>query len=214
MKKQVTRLIAALCLFPFQQLLLAQDTSAPDELVAIDLRPQEEKEGTGLAVLRGKCNQDVFRIADVASDPLKVEVLRADLARQLGLAGDGKTLTVLNWSVYYNKSAERGGGPKISGIGVQGYAIPSKMKEKQMGSKCSRKESAGGWYEASDATSQYSPIISEFEGTYSGKPFTVRVVHSPHRKILGKFEGAADDTEALLETVHKTAEALATAIVQ
>jgi hypothetical protein len=28
----------------------------------------------------------------------------------LGLAGDGKTLTVLNWSIYYNKQVS-GGGP-------------------------------------------------------------------------------------------------------
>jgi hypothetical protein len=214
MKKHVTRLIAPLCLIALQQPLLAQDAVTSDELVAIDLRPQDEKEGTGLTALSGKCNQGVFRIADVATDPLKVEVLRADLSRQLGLAGDGKTLTVLNWSAYYNKSAERGGGPKISSIGVQGYAIPSKTKEKQMGSKCSRKESAGGWYQASDVSSQYSPIISEFEGTYGGKPFTVRVVHSPRRQIDGKFVGGANDTEALLEAVHKTAEALVTAIVQ
>ena len=58
------------------------------------------------------------------------------------------------------------------------------------------------------------PIISEFAGTYGGKPFNVRVVHSVRRKIEGKFEGAADDTEELLETVSETAEALAAAIVQ
>ena len=71
--------------------------------MVIDLRPKEEKDGIGLLELTGKCNKDVFRIADVATDPVKVEVLRAGLAEQLGLSSDGKTLTVLNWSVYYNK---------------------------------------------------------------------------------------------------------------
>jgi hypothetical protein len=190
----------------------AQDAKS-DELVVIDLRPAEEKDGVGLTALSGKCNKGVFRIADVASDPLKVKVLKADLSRQLGLAADGKTLTVLNWSIYYNKSAE-GGGPKLSNIGVQGYAIPGRKKEKQLGSKCSREESAGGWYEASDVTTSASPLVSEFEGMYAGKPYSVRAVYSPRRKIEGKFEGEESDTHALLEAVHMTAEALATAIVQ
>ena len=183
------------------------------ELKAIDLRPQEERDGVGLAELSGKCNQDVYRIADVASDPLKVEALRADLARQMGLAGDGKTLMVLNWSIYYNKQS-RHDGPSLSSIGIQGYGIPGKKKEKQQGSKCSRTESAGGWYEAADVTTTAPPLVSEFVGTLGGKPYNIRVVHSPRRKIEGKFIGAETDTQALLETVHKTAEALATAIVQ
>ena len=60
----------------------------------------------------------------------------------------------------------------------------------------------------------YFPLISEFEGTFGGKPVSVRVVYSPQRKLTGKFEGASEDTEALLEAVHKTSEAVAMAIVQ
>ena len=57
-------------------------------------------------------------------------------------------------------------------------------------------------------------MISEFSGTYAGKPLNVRVVHSVRRKIEGKFKGAADDTQELLQTVSETTEALAAAIVQ
>jgi hypothetical protein len=213
MNKRVTRLIAPLFLLAFHQPLPAQEASS-EELVAIDLRPQEEKDGLGLIALSGKCNKDVFRIADVASDPIKVEALRADLAQQLGLASDGKTLTVLNWSVYYNKQSAHGGSI-LDGVGIQGYNIPTKKKkEGGSGSKCSQKESAGGWYQGSEVTTIVPPMISEFAGTYGGKPFNVRVVHSVQRKIDGKFKGAADDTEELLKTVSKTAEALAAAIVQ
>ena len=213
MKKRVTGLIAPLCLFACFQPLAAQEPAKSDELVVIDLRPKEEKDGTGLSALTGKCNKGVFRIADVASDPVKVKALKADLARSLGLAADGKTLTVLNWSIYYNKSAE-GGGPKFNNIGIQGYSLPGKKKEKQQGSKCSREESAGGWYEASDVTTSAPPLVSEFEGMFAGKPYSVRVVHSPRRKIEGKFEGDPDDMAQLLAAVDKTAEALAMAIVQ
>jgi hypothetical protein len=211
--KRVVRLIAPLCLLALHPPSLAQDTKS-DELVVVDLRPKEERDGVGLAALSGKCNKGVFRIADVASDPVKVKVLKEDLGRVLGLAADGKTLTVLNWSIYYNRSAERGGKPSLSNIGIQGYSIPGKKKEKQLGSKCSREESAGGWYESADVTTVASPLVSEFQGTFAGKPYTVRAVYSPRRKIEGKFEGDASDTDALLEAVHLTAEALGNAIVQ
>ena len=211
MNKPIARLFALLGIVAFQQPLPAQEASS-QELVVIDLRPKEEKDGLGLTELSGKCNKDVFRIADVASDPMKVEVLRANLAEQLGLASDGKTLTVLNWSVYYNK--QKSGGSLLDGVGIQGYDIPGKKKEGGSGSKCSQKESAGGWYQGSEVTTIVPPIISEFAGMYGGKPYNVRVVHSVRRKIEGKFKGAEDDTEELLKTVSKTAEALAAAIVQ
>lgn len=213
MNKLVTRLIAPLFLFAFQQPLPAQEAPAK-ELVVIDLRPQEEKDGLGLLPLAGKCNKGVFRIADVATDPVKVEALRASLANQLGLASDGKTLTVLNWSVYYNTQTGGGGKSLLDSVGIQGYTIPTKKKEAKVGSKCSKEESAGGWYERKDVTHSWPPLVSEFVGTYGGKPFNVRVVHSVRREIDGKFEGGATDSEELLETVSETAEALAAAIVQ
>jgi hypothetical protein len=211
--KPIVRLIVSLSLLAFQPPSLAQDAKS-EELMVVDLRPKEERDGMGLTALSGKCNKGVFRIADVASDPVKIKVLKEDFSQVMGLAADGKTLTVLNWSIYYNRSAERGGRPSLSNIGIQGYSIPGKKKEKQIGSKCSREESAGGWYEAADVTTEASPLVSEFQGTFAGKPYTVRAVYSPRRKIEGKFEGDPGDTAALLEAVHLTAEALGTAIVQ
>lgn len=213
MNKRVSRLIVPFLLLAFQQPSPAQEPPS-QELVVIDLRPKEEKDGLGLSPLSGKCNKGVFRIADVASDPVKVEALRAGISRQLGLASEGKTLTVLNWSIYYNTQSGGGGGSMLESVGIQGYSLPTKKKESKVGSKCSQKESAGGWYQRSDVTHGYPPLVSEFAGLYGGKPFSVRVVHSVRRDIDGKFEGAADDTEELLETVNETADALVAAIVQ
>jgi hypothetical protein len=203
------RVMGALALFAALPPALAQEGATSEELVVIDLRPKEEREGFGLSALDGKCNEDVFRIADVASDPLKLNVLKADLSPLLGASG--KTLTVLNWSIYYNKQVQKKGS-MLDSVGIQGYSVPSEKKKKQPGSKCSKKESAGGWYEGKEVTSVYFPLISEFEGTYGGKPLTVRVVYSPLKKLPGKFEGEQADTDALLEAVHKTAEAVAAAI--
>jgi hypothetical protein len=73
---------------------------------------------------------------------------------------------------------------------------------------------AGGWYEAGELESNYFPLISEFEGTFAGKAVSVRVVHSPRRKIPGKFSGDDADTTTLLEAVNATAEAIAIEIAR
>lgn len=201
---------AMLLLAAFHVPVFAQDAEPP-RLVVIDLRPPEEKEGTGLAELEGKCNENVFRIADVATDPLKVEVLREDLSR-LRLNAP-KTLTVLNWSIYYNKQVQGSSGNGIRGVGIGGYTIPTgKKKERRPGSRCTQRDSAGGWYEGSEIHSVYFPLISEFSGTYGGKPLQVRFVYSPTVKLAGKFEGADVDTQALLEVVHQTSEQVSTLI--
>ena len=189
----------------------AQDTAAKP-LTVIDLRPPEEKAGHALAELPGKCNKDVYRIADVASDPSKIDVLAEDMRSYLGEGGHGKTLTVLNWSIYYNKQVQKSGG--LGNIGLQGYSLPGKKKERKAGSLCSARESAGGWYEADELTSVYFPLISEFEGTVSGKVVRVRVVHSPNVRLAGEFTGDSADTEHLVATAHETAEAIANQLNQ
>src|ERR1043165_746497 len=141
---RATRILGLLSLFAAMPPAMPQEEEAKP-LVVIDLRPKEETEGSSLAPLSGKCNEDVFRIPDVASDPLKVEMLKADLEPLLGTSG--KTLTALNWSIYYNKQVHKEGG-LLRGIGVQGYSVPTKDDKKKAGSKCSQKESAGGWYQA------------------------------------------------------------------
>lgn len=206
---RATRFFALLSLVAAMSPAMPQDEDKP--LVVIDLRPKEETEGSGLVQLSGKCNENVFRIPDVASDPLKVNILKGDLEPLLGTAG--KTLTVLNWSIYYNKQVHKDGG-LLRGIGVQGYSVPTADDKKKSGSKCSQKESAGGWYQAKEITSVYFPLVSEFTGTFGGKAVSVRVVYSPTRKLPGKFQGEDADTEALVDTVHQTSEAVAAAMLQ
>jgi len=214
LKHRARRLIGTVALLATLPSAFGQEPPPAQELVVIDLRPAEEKEGSALQPLSGKCNQDVFRIPDVASDPLKVDLLKQDLAPMIGT--EGKTLTVLNWSIYYNKQVQKSGGGGIRSVGVGGYTLPTGKgdKAKHAGSKCSRKESAGGWYQADELSGVYFPLISEFTGTFAGKPINVRVVYSPSRKLPGKFEGDAADTEALLEAVHQTSEAVSSVLAR
>jgi hypothetical protein len=209
--KHARHWLGTLALIVCLQPVFAQEEIKP--LVVIDLRPPEEKEGNGLLPLDGKCNKDVYRIADVATDPLKVDLLKADLTQAFSDSGGGKTLTVLDWSIYYNRQIQKSGG-LFDSVGIQGYSVPGKEKSKKPGSICSKKESAGGWYKGDEATTVYFPLISEFTGTYAGKAITARVVYSPPSKLEGKFQGDQNDTEALLDAVHKTSEAVIAAIVQ
>ena len=110
---RATRILGLLSLVAVMPPALPQDADKP--LVVIDLRPKEETEGSALAQLSGKCNADVYRIPDVASDPLKVDILKADLEPLLGTSG--KTLTVLNWSIYYNEQ-NPSGGSKVKNVGI------------------------------------------------------------------------------------------------
>ena len=79
MKCLATRCSAALVLLVCLSSALAQQPPAAHSLVVIDLRPKEEKQGSGLAPLTGNCNEDVYRVADPASNPPKITALQAEL---------------------------------------------------------------------------------------------------------------------------------------
>jgi hypothetical protein len=212
MKYPATRIFAAIALLASLSPVLAQERAGDHALVVIDLRPPEEKAGAGLSPLTGACNEDVYRVADSASNPLKVAALQAELAKALGAAGEGKTLTVLNWTIYYNKQLY-GGEPWLKIVPVGGIPLPGKDRGNFPGSKCARPETAGGWFERSEVTDKHSPLISVFEGTFAGNSVGVRIVHSPRRK-LGKFKSDAGDSRAVLDAVHETVEALVTVLPQ
>jgi len=216
MKHLATGFSAAIALLAYGSPGLAQERAGGHALIVIDLRPKEERRGSGLSPITGSCNEDVFLVADSASKPIKVIALQSELAKQLGSAGNDRTLTVLNWAIYYNKQLY-GGQPwgKIvpaGGLPLPGIPLPGKNQGNYPGSKCSRQESTGGWFERSEVTGKNSPLISVFEGTFAGQSVGVRIVYSPRRTLEGKFTGISGDSRAVLDAVHDTAEALAAVI--
>jgi hypothetical protein len=211
MKRLVGRLTGALALPAFLATHMAQSRDGDQALIVIDLRPREERSGIGLTPLTGPCNEDVYIVADSASRPLKVAALKTDLVKALAGAGAGKTLTVLNWTIYYNKQFYGGQpwGKIVSGNSIPLPGIsPSKDQGNFPGSKCARQESTGGWFERGEVTGKFSPLVSVFEGTYAGHSVGVRVVYSPTRQLEGKFKGEVTDSLAVLGAVHDTADAL------
>ncbi len=213
MKELTTRIAAALAMVAQPSAASAQERASGHGLLVIDLRPREEKSGSGLSPLSGPCNEAVYIVADGASKPPKMAALETDLARQLGAAGKGKTLTVLNWTIYYSRQMY--GGPQgariisSSGNPLPGMTLPGSAPQGDFpGSRCSRQESTAGWFEGSEVSGKVSPLISVLQGTFGGSPVSVRIVYTPTRKIEGKFKGEVTDSLAVLGAVQKTADAL------
>ena len=203
-------------LLAFQQPVLGAGRRRPASWWSSTCGRRKKRTASGSRELTGKCNKDVYRIADVASDPLKVEVLRADLAQQSGLAGDGKTLTVLNWSIYYNKQAT-GGGPKLERRRHPGLLrSPARRRKSEPGSKCSQRgvgrrlvsarRSHDQWFRRSSRNSREPSAASRSTCASSTRA---------RREDRGQVQGRRErHRRSCSTTVHKTAEALATAIVQ
>lgn len=208
MKKPAIRSAAALAILACCSATLAQERARNHALVVIDLRPQEERKGSGLTPLSGSCNEDVYLVADSASKPAKMAVLQAELSKQLGRAGDGKTLTVLNWTIYYSKQLY-GGQPGARIVPAGGVSFQGSHQDAYPGSKCARQESTGGWFDGSEVTGRHPPLVSVLEGTFAGHPVGVRIVYSPQRKLEEKFKGELIDSLAVLAAVRETAGALA-----
>ena len=94
MRCQARQFSAAILLLACLTPVTAQDWAAARALVVIDLRPAEERTGTGLSPLTGICNENVYSVADSASQPLKVDALQSELEKALGDTGAGKTLVM------------------------------------------------------------------------------------------------------------------------
>ena len=159
----------------------------------------------------GKCNEDVFRIPDVASDPLKVEVLKADLSPLMSTSG--KTLTVLNWSIYYNKQVQKKGS-MLDGVGIQGYTVPAEKKKKSPEANAQRRSPREA---GTRAVKPRPPISRSFRNSRvpsAASRSTCAWCIRRHANSRENSRAPAKIQTALLEAVHKTSEALATAIGQ
>lgn len=192
--------MAGLCLF---SLLVSQIVTAAD-LAVVDSRPEEDKENGMVTQNAMSCSFPVRRVGDDATSPSKVKVLEADLEQRPDLAIDGKTLEITSWAIYQNRQA----GMRYKSSGLLPYLLATEEDKKKMGARCKRHKTKVAWYDGSEVTTIVHPLISEFQGIYDGRPIAVRIVFSPQKDLKGKFEGDPADTEAALQAIHKTVEAL------
>ena len=194
------------CLQP----VLAQEDIKP--LVVIDLRPSEEKEGNGLLPLAGQVQQG--RLPHRRRGHRPAQGGRAQVRsrpRPSATPAVARRFTVLDWSIYYNQQVQKSGG-LLDSVGIQGYDMPAKDKSKKPGSICSQQ----GIRRRLVQGRRSSPAVLPADlGVH--RHLCRQARHRAHgvfaaRQARGKFQGDPGDTEALLDAIHKTSEAVIAAI--
>jgi len=161
-----------------------------------DKRPEKESQWEALSHLVTSCDYGVHRLGD-ATIPAPLTILKSDLAQALGTHLAGKSLTVLHYEIYSNNSYELRNGVYSHHYGLM-YDFMSGM-----GSSCKQEETTGGWYQASEVTTPYSPIVIEISGELDGRKFEVRSVYSPEHPIPTKFFDKPENAAELLNSLHK-----------
>jgi hypothetical protein len=181
----------------------AQDTPASAPAVnftVADERAEPDKKQKMLSYAITSCDYGVQRLGDKKT-PDRIGALHDDLVALKGAALEGKTLKVSRYHIYFNNSAVLRGMvyPQYTGL------IPELMKEH--GTNCPREKAGGGWFDLSELTGPYSPLILDVEANLDGVPHSVRVVFTPPRQLPGNFKKPEDATD-LLAAMRKAAEAL------
>ena len=142
----------------------------------IDNRPADDKTSETLSLLVTSCDYAIYRLGDDKTVPSKFVLLKQDLAEAIGGQLQGTTVTLNRYRIFLNSGAAL---RKTTLTPSEGYPgiIPSIIAG--MGSNCSKEETTGGWYAASEVTTPNSPLIIEIESTIEGKSYAIRTVSSP-----------------------------------
>lgn len=170
-----------------------------------DTRPGDDKKTQNHSLIITSCNYGVRTIGDADMSPPPLEQMRASLAGSLGAALEGKELEVRRYHVEVNNAASLRGHMERAFAGLVTDVMAG------MGAKCSRDKMEAGWFDASEVTTDNSPIIVEMQVVVDGKTLDVRNVYSPTIKWeprLWKPESRESVNAALAAGNAKLAEAL------
>ena len=165
-------------------------TEAPgaERVLLVDERPAEDKTQSFGALNIMKCTYGVFRVADDATEPSRMTLLRSDLAAALGAELDGRSIIVRHYGLYVNNAralrgtaaaaASAAGATAAAGVGIPNAVV----RVEGMDPNCPPEKMEGGWYGPGEATTVFSPFIAELTVEIDGREYGVRhVVSSPKR---------------------------------
>lgn len=152
-------------------------------LQVVDSRPAEQLKSKTYSRNLYDCKFAIKLITgDDRRPPGRMAMLRADLDAAFGSRLAGKTVTVtdyrlvINYSTYATrKSKEIAGGP----IG-KAVAAASDRRPK---AKCEVEKTPVGWFAAEEMHTINSPLIVYLAVTVDGRPYAVRIVHSPDLEL-------------------------------
>jgi hypothetical protein len=202
----VTAALLSLC-----QPVWAAAPAAPENVPSastlniVDARPSQQRtEGYHqLSYWVTSCSYGIYRLGDAKGSPGKLDLLRTDLETALGDTIKGKTLTVSNYALYLNSGdTMRGTTFAITLFG----GIVGSLWAPHIGSGCSSDETPEGGYDASEVSSDASPLIAQLTASLDGKSYSVRVVQTPSGDAITASDDAVQAYAAIL---HRANQALA-----
>jgi hypothetical protein len=198
-----------------------------------DARPAEEKTSKLLSVWIWNCGYGITRLGDASGLQDRMIALDHDLKQAFGAHLQGREVIVDHYTVYVNgHSAEVGrswGAGLTLGVGGAiggglGGAVGGNPKTTH--ASCPREKMKGGWFDASEITTPYTPYIVEITVRIDGSRVSARSVFSPSSNVsensimtgvLGFAEAGGGNTAidkadaALIAEIRKQVPALADA---
>ncbi|MBV9993229.1 MAG: hypothetical protein JOZ72_18300 [Alphaproteobacteria bacterium] len=150
---------------------------APDASFTItDARPEKDKTSEVLSYWATACDYGIYRIGDERTVPPKLVFLRRNLEDALGARLKGAALTVTRYRVHINSRAQL----RNQLNGMYTGVVPAMLDA--AGNGCTKDETSGGWFDASEVTTAFPPAIVEIEAAMAGKTYSVRAVYSTEGK--------------------------------
>lgn len=159
----------------------AQAQSAPLQL--IDGRPADQLKSKTYSRNLYDCK---FAIKLIAGDDRRavgrIEKLRTDLDAALGDRLAGKTVTVTDYRLVINYSTYGTRVSKQIAGGPIGKAVAA-ASDRRPRAKCAQEKTPIGWFAAEEMRTLNSPLIVYLAVTVDGRPYSLRVVHSPDMEL-------------------------------
>lgn len=139
----------------------------------IDARSLEQRESGHESLFIVNCAYGIYRIGDDNFSSDRAALLRSDLAAALGRELQGKTVTLRNYVVHFNRAREF----RESVAGSSTGLIPALMNDISVHG-CSNDDLQGG-YSSDELTNDESPIVVVIDVEVNCKAVRSRWVASP-----------------------------------
>lgn len=175
-----------------------KDRPSPVNFKVIDARPASDKTSERLSPWITSCTYEIHSIGDEQTVPSKLTILQRDLEDALGDKLKNAVMTVTQYRIFYNNRALMVG---EVGKGYTGL-VPDLMTH--AGDRCSKEDTGGGWYEASEVTTQFSPFVVQIQATLDGKTYSARTVFSTR----DSYVGMGGPSNYFFEVIHQANAAL------
>jgi hypothetical protein len=173
-------MVAAIAVLFFAAQPIADADEAPAVSI-VDQRPTAEQHPwQSFTINIGSCDYGVWQLSEAVGVGDRLGALRNDLASRLDASTGLNSLIVTRYDVFLNRAvAQRGFAVGVAAASQGGYAAGGGPQRPS----CERARMTHGWFDPSEVTTPYSPLIVEIAANANGRSYTVRSVYSPSLEL-------------------------------